>query len=113
MARPPRARTGHASTAPRAGSSAAANGRANSKPTPSNSPANAQSDINGEADLLVQLLMSLAVPDDFRDTSGTVVPLQLWDNKSLKTTHNDVESNSGDTFDKRLGETMGEASTPE
>lgn len=77
----------------------------------SSSPANAQSDINGEADLLVQLFMSLTLPGDFRNAKSTIIPLELWDSKLLESTHNHMEGLSEDKFDKMRGETKGQVST--
>ena len=79
----------------------------------SSSPANAQSDVNGEADLLVQMFMSLAVPDDLREPKITVIPLELWDNRLLESTHGNVEILSNDKFEKLRGETKGAESTAE
>ena len=79
----------------------------------SNSPANAQSDINGEADLLVQMFMSLSLPGGFGGVKSTVIPLQLWDSKLLESTHHHVDSISDDKFEKMRGETKGAVSTAE
>ena len=78
-----------------------------------NSPANAQSDVNGEASLLVQMFMSLALPGESAGAKSTVIPLELWDSKLLKWTHSHVEGISGNKFDKMRGETTGEVSAPE